>query len=74
MATTLCLYTFQSLCILLLRYMLIMEIAMEITDLIFTGGQIGMNPVAIPFMLVVGFLTPWPYNYWRLKKFGKACH
>ena len=54
--------------------MLMMEIAMEITDLIFTGGQIGMNPVAIPFMLVVGFLTPWPYNYWRLKKFGKACH
>ncbi len=54
--------------------MLMMEIAMEITDLIFTGGQLGMNPLAIPLMLVVGFLTPWPYNYWRLKKFGKACH
>ncbi len=53
--------------------MLMMEIAMEITDLIFTNGQLGMNPVAIPFMLVVGFLTPWPYNYWRLKKYGKAC-
>jgi hypothetical protein len=25
-------------------------------------------------MLAVGFLTPWPYNYWRLKKFGIACH
>jgi len=25
-------------------------------------------------MLVVGFLTPWPYNYWRLKKYGAACH
>jgi hypothetical protein len=25
-------------------------------------------------MLIVGFLTPWPYNYWRLKKFGIACH
>jgi hypothetical protein len=24
--------------------------------------------------LLVGFLTPWPYNYWRLKKFNKACH
>jgi len=54
--------------------MLMMEIAMEITDLLFTGGQLGMNYYAIPLMLLVGFLTPWPYNYWRLKKYGKACH
>jgi copper chaperone CopZ len=54
--------------------MLMMEIAMEITDLLFTGGQLGMNYYAIPLMLLVGFLTPWPYNYWRLKKLGKACH
>jgi len=25
-------------------------------------------------MLTVGFLTPWPYNYYRLKKFNQACH
>jgi len=25
-------------------------------------------------MLLAGFVTPWPYNYWRLKKFGVACH
>jgi hypothetical protein len=54
--------------------MLMMEIAMEITDLLFTGGQLGMNYYALPLMLLVGFLTPWPYNYWRLKKLGKACH
>ena len=54
--------------------MLMMEIAMEITDLLFTNGELGMSPLAIPFMLVVGFLTPWPYNYWRLKKYGQACH
>ena len=54
--------------------MLMMEIAMEITDLLFTGGELGMNYYAIPLMLLVGFLTPWPYNYWRLKKLGKACH
>ncbi len=54
--------------------MLMMEIAMEITDLLFTGGKLGMNYYAIPLMLLVGFLTPWPYNYWRLKKHGKACH
>ena len=28
----------------------------------------------IPVMLIVGFITPWPYNYWRLKKFNIACH
>ena len=54
--------------------MLMMEIAMEITDLLFTGGELGMNYYALPLMLLVGFLTPWPYNYWRLKKLGKACH
>ncbi|MDP6149482.1 MAG: DUF4396 domain-containing protein [Candidatus Thalassarchaeaceae archaeon] len=54
--------------------MLMMEIAMEITDLLFTQGELGMNPIAIPFMLIVGFFTPWPYNYWRLKKYGMACH
>jgi copper chaperone CopZ len=54
--------------------MLMMEIAMEITDLLFTQGELGLMPLAIPFMLLVGFLTPWPYNYWRLKKYGQACH
>jgi hypothetical protein len=28
----------------------------------------------IPIMLFVGFLTPWPYNYYRLKKYNIACH
>lgn len=54
--------------------MLMMEISMEITDLLFTGGELGMNFYAIPLMLLVGFLTPWPYNYWRLKALGQACH
>lgn len=54
--------------------MLMMEIAMEITDLLFTKGELGLMPLAIPFMLLVGFLTPWPYNYWRLKKYGASCH
>ena len=54
--------------------MLMMEISMEITDLLFTKGELGLDPIAIPFMLLVGFLTPWPYNYWRLKKYGVACH
>ncbi|MFN3345037.1 MAG: DUF4396 domain-containing protein [Chloroherpetonaceae bacterium] len=24
--------------------------------------------------LLAGFLVPLPYNYWKLKKFNKACH
>ena len=53
--------------------MISMEIAMNLTDYIFTGGAI-LNWWIIPIMLIVGFLTPWPYNYWRLKKFGINCH
>ena len=53
--------------------MLSMEITMNLTDFILTGGAI-LNWWIIPIMLVIGFLTPWPYNYWRLKKYGIACH
>lgn len=53
--------------------MLAMEIAMEATDWLLTGSM-GMTWWVIAPMLIVGFLTPWPYNYWRLKKFGQACH
>ena len=53
--------------------MISMEIAMNLTDYILTGGAI-LNWWIIPIMLIVGFVTPWPYNYWRLKKFGINCH
>ena len=53
--------------------MLSMEIMMNSTDYILTGGAI-LNWWVVPIMLIVGFLTPWPYNYWRLKKFGINCH
>ena len=53
--------------------MISMEIMMNLTDYILTGGAI-LTWWVIPIMLVVGFLTPWPYNYWRLKKFGISCH
>ena len=53
--------------------MLSMEIMMNLTDYLLTGGAI-LTWWIIPIMLIVGFLTPWPYNYWRLKKFGIACH
>ena len=53
--------------------MLSMEIMMNSTDYILTGGAI-LTWWVVPIMLIVGFLTPWPYNYWRLKKYGINCH
>jgi hypothetical protein len=53
--------------------MLMMEISMNSLDWIVMGGA-KLNLFIIPFMLFVGFITPLPYNYWRLKKYGKDCH
>ena len=53
--------------------MLAMEAAMNITDYAFTGGAM-LTWWVIPVALLAGFLTPWPYNYWRLQKHGKCCH
>ena len=53
--------------------MISMEVAMNITDFVLTGGAI-LTWWIIPLMLIVGFITPLPYNYWRLKVLGKGCH
>ena len=53
--------------------MVSMEAAMNLTDYLLTGGAI-LTWSVIPFMLLAGFVTPLPYNYWRLKALGKGCH
>ena len=53
--------------------MISMELAMNVTDVVLTGGAM-LTWWVIPFMLFAGFITPLPYNYWRLKALGKACH
>ena len=53
--------------------MISMEVAMNLLDFLVTGGAI-LTWSVIPFMLLAGFITPLPYNYWRLKALGKACH
>ena len=53
--------------------MISMEVAMNAVDWTLTGGAV-LTWWVIPIMLIAGFITPWPYNYWRLKKWGKACH
>ena len=53
--------------------MISMEIAMITVDYLITGGAIINVYVIIP-MLLAGFFTPLPYNYYRLKKYNQACH
>ena len=53
--------------------MISMEVAMNSVDVVITGGAI-LNWKVVPIMLLAGFVTPLPYNYWRLKVLGKACH
>ena len=53
--------------------MISMEATMNFTDYLLTGGAM-LTWWIVPIMLAVGFVTPWPYNYWRLKKYNQACH
>ena len=50
-----------------------MEAAMNLTDYLLTGGA-KLTWWVVPIMLTAGFIAPLPYNYWRLKALGKACH
>ena len=52
--------------------MISMEVAMNSVDVFLTGGA-KLNWWVIPFMLLAGYVTPLPYNYWRLKVLGKSC-
>ena len=52
--------------------MVAMELAMNTVDVVFAGGVLVWW--VIPLMLVAGFLTPLPYNYYRLKKYDASCH
>lgn len=58
--------------------MIAMELVMNATDFMITGGKAAFgNPMywtALAFAMAAGFLAPLPYNYYKLKKFNKACH
>lgn len=58
--------------------MLTMELAENAVDYSMTGGVVQFdNPAfwaAAVLSIGAGFLTPLPYNYLRLRKYGKACH
>ncbi|TCJ17798.1 DUF4396 domain-containing protein [Flaviaesturariibacter flavus] len=58
--------------------MVAMELAMNATDFMITGGKAQLTSAAywLAFIpaAVAGFLVPLPYNYYQLKKHNRACH
>ena len=46
---------------------------MKRKKIIITGGAT-LNWYVIPLMLIAGFITPLPYNYYKLKKYNISCH
>jgi hypothetical protein len=55
-----------------------MEVAENAVDYALTGGVVDMHSptfwAAAAVSIAAGFLAPLPYNYHRLRKYGKACH
>lgn len=55
-----------------------MEIAMNTTDFLITGGEAAFRDptywAAFGVALIAGFMAPLPYNFYRLKKHQKHCH
>lgn len=58
--------------------MLAMETAENIVDYHLTGGVVDMGDpqfwMAAVVSMTAGYLAPLPYNYLRLRKYGKSCH
>ncbi|KAI4733647.1 hypothetical protein E4T50_15799 [Aureobasidium sp. EXF-12298] len=58
--------------------MLAMELAENIVDFHLTGGVIALQDArfwgAAVVSIAAGYLVPLPWNYYRLKRWGKACH
>lgn len=58
--------------------MLTMETVQNIIDFHLTGGIVDVSSPAFwgaaALSMGAGYLAPLPYNYVRLRKYGKACH
>lgn len=58
--------------------MVTMELAENAVDYHLTGGVVQLDSpafwTAAALSVSAGFLAPLPYNYARLRKYGKACH
>ena len=58
--------------------MLAMELAENAVDWHLMGGQVLFHEprfwLAALASMGAGYVVPLPYNYWRLRALGKACH
>ncbi|RUS24518.1 hypothetical protein BC938DRAFT_473452 [Jimgerdemannia flammicorona] len=58
--------------------MLAMEAAENAVDLYLTGGKVEFASAwfwaSAGASVTAGYLVPLPFNYWRLRRLGKACH
>lgn len=58
--------------------MITMEAAENAVDYYLTGGVVAVDSPAFWAAALVsvaaGFMAPLPYNYMRLRKYGRACH
>lgn len=58
--------------------MITMEAAENAVDWHLTGGVVALDDpwfwAAAAVSLGAGFAAPLPWNYWRLRRLGKACH
>lgn len=58
--------------------MLTMEAAENVVDYHLTGGAVTLDSpafwAAAAGSMAAGFLAPLPYNYLRLRRYGKVCH
>ncbi|KAI6779247.1 uncharacterized protein J7T54_007774 [Emericellopsis cladophorae] len=58
--------------------MLTMEVAENMVDYHLMGGAVQFDSpsfwAAALVSTIAGFLAPLPYNYYKLRRFGKACH
>ena len=58
--------------------MVSMELAENAVEIYLTGGYVSCYSAefwsALPFALAAGFLTPLPYNYYMIRRHGRACH
>ena len=55
-----------------------MEIAMNTTDFMITGGKAAFHDpmywTALAIALIAGFIAPLPYNYYKLARYDMSCH
>ncbi|KAL5417129.1 hypothetical protein PMIN06_000971 [Paraphaeosphaeria minitans] len=55
-----------------------MELAENVVDYQLTGGVVQLDSAAFwgaaLLSVSAGFIAPLPYNYVRLRKYGRACH